>query len=378
MQWSKIHNTLYFGGIALTQCQGNGTLQVILGAFAMAMAVNAAVGVHILYQVYGQQSNNSVIVENFLDDQPEAEVKIYNCRLPQVLQQNELSAKMFSKGWKFDLFNSKGQTCKVLAAVSVIFAQIYFSLAAVVMSETPAMGITVFAYSGICLFSFLNVSYVRDFDVVQINMTPISLAVLGLTCLMGHFDFTTLGMTLALVADSYFALRYKQDDSDLIEYSTIELFAQESWTQQAFDRTSSMGLQITAISMIFLQLFFAMAGSVNGQIYQPLFLAFYMARLLQFFFSTVKGMQMLQSNLVGVILAGIAVCNMGLNLTALQAIFMIVDAYIGAILFVITKNIEVSKWTEMIPLSVSSKIQKRIRLVDVFGQQDQDECFQKC
>jgi hypothetical protein len=279
------------------------------------MGVNAAVGVHILYKLFGTQTNNSVIVENFLDEQAEGEVKIYNCRLPSALKQNELSAKMFGKGWKFDLFNSVGQTQKVLAATSVIFAQLYFSLAALVMSEAPAMPITVFAYSLICLFSFLNLAYVRDFDVIQVNVTPISLAMLGLCSLMAHFDYTTLGMTMALVADSYFALRYK-DESDQIEYTYMELFAQESWTQQAFDRTNAIGLQMTAVAMIFMQLFFALAGCVNGQACQGLFLVFYMARLLQFFFSTVKGIQMLQSNFVGTVLAGIAVFNMGLNLTA--------------------------------------------------------------
>jgi hypothetical protein len=50
-------------------------------------------------------------VENFLDEQTvdsEKEVKNYNDRLPTILKQNELSVKMFNKGWKFDLFNAKG------------------------------------------------------------------------------------------------------------------------------------------------------------------------------------------------------------------------------------------------------------------------------
>ena len=61
-------------------------------------------------EVFGRQSN-SVIVENFLDEQTvdsEKEVKNYNDRLPTILKQNELSVKMFNKGWKFDLFNAKG------------------------------------------------------------------------------------------------------------------------------------------------------------------------------------------------------------------------------------------------------------------------------
>mgnify|MGYP000211442066 CR=1 FL=1 len=83
-------------------------MQVLLGAFAVVMGINAAVGVQILQQVYGRQSENAVIVENFLDDQVLAEdneIKNYNDRLPTILKNNELSIKMFNKGWKFDLFN---------------------------------------------------------------------------------------------------------------------------------------------------------------------------------------------------------------------------------------------------------------------------------
>jgi hypothetical protein len=117
-------------------------------------------------------------------------------------------------------------------------------------SDSQALAITVLAYSCICLFSFLNVSYVRDFDAVQINVTPISLALIGLISVFGNLEFSITGMTLALVADAYFAIRYKET-SDNIEYNIFELFAQESWTQQAFDKTNNQNLQIGAISMIF-------------------------------------------------------------------------------------------------------------------------------
>lgn len=108
--FSKIHNTLYFGGVALYSCENGSAMQVVLGAFAVALGVNAATGVYILKQVFGAQSDNSVIVENFLDEQIEevAETKKYNDRLPSILKQNELSMKMFNKGWKFDLFNAQG------------------------------------------------------------------------------------------------------------------------------------------------------------------------------------------------------------------------------------------------------------------------------
>ena len=71
------------------------------------MGVSAAIGVQILQQAYARQSDNQVIVENFLDEQIEEEevIKNYNDRLPQILKNNEFSIKMFNKGWKFDLFN---------------------------------------------------------------------------------------------------------------------------------------------------------------------------------------------------------------------------------------------------------------------------------
>jgi hypothetical protein len=86
-------------------------MQVLLGSFAIVMGLNAATGVQILQQAFGRQSENSVIVENFLDEQvmdEEKEIKNYNDRLPSILKNNELSIKMFNKGWKFDLFNVKG------------------------------------------------------------------------------------------------------------------------------------------------------------------------------------------------------------------------------------------------------------------------------
>lgn len=226
-------------------------------------------------------------------------------------------------------------------------------MAAITMgSESQALAITVFAYACICLFSFMNVSYVRDFDVVQINVTPISLALIGITCVLKRFDLSTLGMTFALVADAYYALRYKET-SDTIEYNSFELFAQESWTQQAFNKTNNQNLQIGAITMIFVQLFLTMAGTVNGYKLQGLLLSFYLARLMQFFFCTIKGLQMYQSNLTCVVLTVMAFSNMGFNLSAVQGLLMILDAFIGATLFVISKNIEVSNIFDMLPMDVS-------------------------
>jgi hypothetical protein len=50
----------------------------------------------------------------------------------------------------------------------------------------------------------------------------------------GEYDFCHVGIIAALVADSYFAMRY-QESSDEIEFSNVELFAQESWTSEVFN-----------------------------------------------------------------------------------------------------------------------------------------------
>ena len=160
---------------------------------------------------------------------------------------------------------------------------------------------------------------------------------------------------------------------------TLELFAQESWTQQAFDKTNCLNLQIAAITMIFAQIFMTMTGTVNGYSLQALFLSFYMARLLQFFFTTVKGLQMYQSNMVCVIFAVMSCSNIfSFNLASLQCIMMIADAYIGTFAFVVSKNIQVSQYFDMIPIDQVSKIQKRIRLVKINEEaENDDENFQK-
>jgi hypothetical protein len=73
---------------------------------------------------------------------------------------------MFTKGWKFDMFNVDGQLNKQLAAIAIIFGTLYFSLVSVAYKDHMCFSLIVIAYSLICLFSFFNVSYVRDFDVL--------------------------------------------------------------------------------------------------------------------------------------------------------------------------------------------------------------------
>jgi len=53
-------------------------------------------------------------------------------------------------------------------------------MAGTIMKQ-DALSITVFVYSMICLFSFVNVTYVRDFDALQINVVPIVLSLMAMT-----------------------------------------------------------------------------------------------------------------------------------------------------------------------------------------------------
>lgn len=111
-------------------------------------------------------------------------------------------------------------------------------LASIIMwhTEHQSFSIVVFTYSAICMFSYFNVTYVRDFDALQVNFTPLLLTVSGIVALQRHYDFYLMGMVLSLTADSYFALRFK-DNSDQIKFSVVERFAMESWSQEAFNKT---------------------------------------------------------------------------------------------------------------------------------------------
>lgn len=154
--------------------------------------------------------------------------KEYNDRVPKMFTQTKMSKKVFTKGWKFNLFNEQSKVFKQISAAGVIFSLIYFSLVGVV-ANSGNLSIITFVYSLVCLFAFFNVTYVRDFDAIQINFTPIVLSVAGIISLQRDFDYSKLGMTMALVADSYFALRFREQD-DEIKFSPIENFARESWT----------------------------------------------------------------------------------------------------------------------------------------------------
>jgi len=52
------------------------------------------------------------------------------------------------------------------------------------MSDNYLFSSAVLCYSLICLATFLNVTYIRDFDAIQVNITPIILAIAGINLVM--------------------------------------------------------------------------------------------------------------------------------------------------------------------------------------------------
>ena len=91
----------------------------------------------------------------------------------------------------------------------------------------------VFVYSLICMFSMLNISYVRDFDAIQVNLTPIMLSLTSLVASLQTGTIPAIGMAAATGLDAYYAMRFREG-SDVINFTPIERFAMESWTQEAF------------------------------------------------------------------------------------------------------------------------------------------------
>lgn len=252
---------------------------------------------------------------------------------------------------------------------------LYFSMVEVVMTQ-DTLSLTVFVYSIICLFSYFNLTYVRDFDALQINFIPMVLSLISVLEIMHSTaaGFSLIGMTATLLVDSYFAMKY-QKSTDNLEFNNFELFAQESWTQTAFNNGKSLRIQLSAPTMIFAQIFLTMAGAMDGQIYGGLFLSFYLARLAQYLFQPINGVEMYQSNMACVILAAMAAKNtLGQGyMASASALLMMVDAYIGTVLFVIKKNIHVTIFDNQ--FSQAGKAMRRIRLSGDTEASDQDEHF---
>jgi hypothetical protein len=116
------------------------------------------------------------------------------------------------------MFNVKGQVNKQICAVAVIIAQFYCATIALVHDHEAnlSFAMVVLAYSMICLFSFLNLIYVRDFDCLQVNFTPLALSVAGIIQIIsGSNSIAMYGLTVSLAADSYFALRFKEGEDKI-------------------------------------------------------------------------------------------------------------------------------------------------------------------
>lgn len=142
-------------------------------------------------------------------------------------------------------------------------------------------------------------------------------------------------MTISLLADSYFAMRYN-DDSDKIDFNVIELFCRESWTQCSFEQSKvSIVYKIFCASIIFAQLFLNIMGAVNSQGLCTLFLVFTLLRLGGYLGDTLTGFKMAQSNMVGLILAvaGVLFSTQNGMYSTMATMFLCADAMLGAIHF---------------------------------------------
>lgn len=145
-----------------------------------------------------------------------------------------------------------------------------------------------------------------------------------------------LGMTMALLVDSYCALRFK-DDSDKIKFTPVEKFAKQSWTEQAFEKDGNIVLQIFAVSFIFMSLFMNVMGTVQNEGLCKFILAFYVFRLIQFMTKTNLVFEMLQSNMTCIALFTISAFTFGIGGVGIYAdagaVLMLLDCVLGVAVF---------------------------------------------
>jgi len=195
--------------------------QPVFYAMSAVIAVDAFLGATILKQVFDDQKvdfENESSEQAFAPLSNEKKTKSFNNRLPNIVMENEMGQQMFYRGWKFNMFNDMKQVNKAIAAVTVIFVMFFFSLSALTMqllenkkSDHQSLTLVIFSYALICMFSYFNVTYVRDFDAIQVNITPLVLTFCGLVTLMRGYDFYLIGMVISLIADSYCALRFSEN-----------------------------------------------------------------------------------------------------------------------------------------------------------------------
>jgi hypothetical protein len=90
-----------------------------------------------------------------------------------------------------------------------------------------------------------------------------------------------IGLTITTAADAYFAMRFREN-TDSINFTPIERFALESWTQEAFVRDSSLTLKTVSTLFIFAEMYMGMVGILEGHGTCIPVLVFALMRLLQF------------------------------------------------------------------------------------------------
>lgn len=242
------------------------------------------------------------------------------------------------------MFNDMKQFNKAIAALGVIFTMFFFSLSSLLTqvlehkkSDHQSLTMVVFTYSVICMFSYFNFEYVRDFDAIQVNFTPIMLTICGTMTLLQGYDFFLLGMVVSLLADSYFALRFSENN-DKIAFNVVERFAMESWCQDAFNKQGQFFLQVVAVVLIFAQIYMNLVGAHNGELICYILLGFYLVRLLQYLLKTSIAVNMIQSNFVCLSLAVMGAFSLsqgGMSMVAaLSCAVLLLDAILGAAIFV--------------------------------------------
>jgi len=238
--------------IALAHATG----EIFLTILAVLFTVDAICGLIVLAIVFdNNQEENSLF--DCLDKEDKTKMRQFNDRVPELLQEDEVSQKLFTRGWKFNIFNEQKFTQKAITATVVILAQFYFAINTIIRSDIHrSYAVIVLMYSLICLFSFTNLSYVRDFDAIQVNFTPIVLSIAGILSIQKGFEVMVFGTVISCIADAYFAMRF-QEDKDQIEYTSVEQFSLESWTQGVFNKFGRVELQIVSTVMIFMQIYFA-------------------------------------------------------------------------------------------------------------------------
>jgi hypothetical protein len=73
---------------------------------AAPFAMDAFYGLWILKTIFAKEEDSGLLTQNQIDE------KDFNNRVPKVLVQTKISQKIFTKGWKFNLFNENSKVFK--------------------------------------------------------------------------------------------------------------------------------------------------------------------------------------------------------------------------------------------------------------------------